>query len=94
MITEISRGDSFGGTAIFNTPGLDYLGDIIAGDQVLDLGTKPKPVTCYYLAPSDFNYIPDYEIKILKKNMQYTILPFMQIGCRKFQVNPEDITTY
>ena len=93
-MSEISRGDSFGGSTIFHRPGLDYLGDIIAGDQILDLGTTPKPVTCYYLAPSDFLYIPDYEIRQLGNNLQYRILPFMQIGCRKFKVQTAQITTY
>ena len=32
IVSEISRGDSFGGSLIFNCPGLDYLGDIVAGD--------------------------------------------------------------
>lgn len=32
IVSEISRGDSFGGSNIFNCPGLDYLGDIVAGD--------------------------------------------------------------
>ena len=92
-MSEISRGDSFGGSNIFNTPGLDYLGDIIAGDQILE-NTKSRPVKCYYLSPSNFRYIPDYEIRILKHNMQYKILPFMQIGCRKFKVSQGEITTY
>ena len=32
LVSEISRGDSFGGSNVFHTPGLDYLGDIVAGD--------------------------------------------------------------
>ena len=32
IVSEISRGDSFGGSNVFHCPGLDYLGDIVAGD--------------------------------------------------------------
>ena len=64
IVSEISRGDSFGGSNVFHCPGLDYLGDIVAGDQLLD-SSDHKPVVCYYLSPSDFNYIPHYEIKLL-----------------------------
>ena len=93
IVSEISRGDSFGGSNIFRTPGLDYLGDIVAGDQILGTAS-PKPVVCYYLSPSDFKLIPDYEIRTLSTNMQYKVLPFMQIGCRKFKVSTAEITTY
>ena len=97
-ISAISRGDSFGGTSVLKRPGLDYLGDIVAGAAVTEVRgahTKPdKEVTCYYLSAEDFRRLRSTARTQFVRQVELQAMPFFSIAARVFDMPANEINKY